>query len=54
MVLYDESNIKSIQRHKSKFRVNGIVVVNYMNLSNSFLCTKKGLRVSKRLPAAVV
>ena len=49
-----KSNIKSIQGHKSKCGVNGIVVVNYMNVSNSFLCTKKGLRVSKRLPAAVV
>ena len=49
-----KSNIKSIQGHKSKYGVNGIVVVNYMNVSNSFLCTKKGLRVGKRLPAAVV
>lgn len=49
-----KSNIKSIQGHKSKCGVNGIVVVNYMNVSNSFLCTKKGLRVGKRLPAAVV
>lgn len=35
------SNIKSIQRHKSKCAVNGIVVVNYMNVSNSFLCAQK-------------
>lgn len=49
-----KSNIKSIQGHKSKCGVNGIVVVKYINVSNIFLCTKKGISVSKRLPAALV
>ena len=60
MVLYDEykdnsnSNIKSVQGYKSKCGVNGIVVVNYMNVSNSFLYAQKRAACWKRLPAAVV